>query len=165
MSLAKRISMRLWFCQGLLAVLILVGGRLAQADSDPAYQEKLEKEQVQIDAAVVQAGGTIAKKLSDMFHIKPDLIQEIRDDGTLKGPSGGPGWGEISVLLCMARQLRKQHAADYPTYLDALEKVRSLKSENVSYEDIAKRFEFNLQPVLDETRRIKTHLQSNKRFR
>ena len=67
--------MRLWFCQGLLAVLILVGGRLAQADSDPAYQEKLEKEQVQIDAAVVQAGGTIAKKLSDMFHIKPDLIQ------------------------------------------------------------------------------------------
>jgi len=142
----------------------LLANGLARAEGGASDQEKLEKEQAQIDAAVIQSGGTIAKTLSEKFKIKPEALQKIRGAGPELSPGGGPEWGEITIMLSMARELFKTNPADYSTYDKALEKVRGLRAENAAYEKIAKQLEFNLQPVIAEIRRIRVNLQGEKRF-
>ena len=148
-------KMRAVISMAILAGTFLLPVDLVRAAEDPVYQERLEKEQARIDAAVVQAGGTIAQEWSLKFNLKPELIQIMRDEG--------PGWGEISVVLSMSRQLAQEDPKDYPTYTDALKRIRTLRSGNATYETIAKQSEFRLQPVIDEVQRIRRGLQGEKR--
>ena len=149
-------SMSSKICMVFIAGTLLLGGGLIRADKNPADQKNLENEQKQIDTAARQSGGTVAKELSDKFELHPELIQQMKDKGS--------GWGEITIILSMADQLTKMNPRYYPTYGEALKKIRSLRGDNSSYEKIAKHMDFNLSPVIEEVRQIRIHLQGEKRL-
>ncbi len=146
--------MRGWKSLLVIALVLSLGAVLAQ--KDVSVQEKMEKEETQIDQAVSQAGGTISEKLANLFHQTPDSIQKMRDSGQ--------GWGKITLIFCMAEGLRAGSPKEYSTYDDALKKVSSDFSETSSYEMTAKRLKIDLETVMANARKLRSELHNEKRF-
>jgi hypothetical protein len=133
----KRERSSIWFG---VALALLAYAPLHAVDSDDS---RLTNEGQQIDqdktaATDDQKTDVLAKE----FHVRESTILDLRKQGQ--------GWGEITIELSLARELKTSDPKDYPTLKDALGKVETLRASGEGWGKIAQDLGFKLGPVIRE---------------
>ncbi len=83
---------------------------------------------------------THVELVANRYHVALSVVEDLQKSGM--------GWGDISISLAMANDIRAKDRINYPTPADALNRVQNLRSTSPSWRETAMRAGIPLHPIV-----------------
>jgi hypothetical protein len=131
-------------------------GSSAPPQETAAVQSELASAQQAIDAAAPKtADDAQYQALTDTFQVDRATVEKLRE-------RYGSQWGEMTILLAMARQLSEMNPGAFKSTADALPKIQGLRDQGKQWNEIAHSIDptFQLDRVARMVNDVKGRFQS-----
>ena len=129
------------------------GSVFAQLLPPASDDVKLRVTQQELDEdAAGRAQNAHAAALAKQFKVEPSVVENLQ--------ASKQGWGEIAIRLGVAQELTKTDPKTYPTMVEAVRKVRDLRTQNMAWGAIAKDLGLSLGPVVSEVQRVRQDMRA-----
>lgn len=125
----------------------------ARSNTDEARLETV-KQEIDQNAAATSRDAKI-QALASQYKVAPGVVSDLRDKKQ--------GWGETSIELAMAQRLTLTDPKNYPTMMDALNKIETLRGRKMGWGKIAKDLGFKLGPVVSTAMHTRNELRRESR--
>lgn len=134
---------------GIILVMGLGVPVWARTNADEAQLNTLQRE---IDSSATAPGQTAQiQALAKQFNVAPSVVQDLR--------AKKQGWGETAIELAMAQRLAQTDPNTYPTLMDALARIETLRADHTGWGRIANDLGFKLGPVVSAAQHARNELR------
>ncbi len=120
----------------------------ARTEADEAQLDGVSKD---IDKTITPGQENQVQLLVSQFKVDPSVVEDLC--------ANRQGWGEAAIKLVMAQHLAQVRAESYPSMVNALNRIVTLRSQKMGWKKIARNLGFKLGPVVSVAKHARDELR------